>query len=279
MIGNAITETPWLTPDESCKRLKVSRKTFRRHVAPRLKRTKKIGSLWRYHVEEIDQRGEDDSPTSSRSEAMESGTSSGPRPTGVVSIGPLERARAAIDARFPCEGIIFPEFDCRDALRRAALAAGISAHRASRLSIYDFRHGRGTEWGTTGNLIGIAYLMGHKHVTTTKEYLHSNLEEAQAVLFPTSYLTSPAGAAPTTAELIAQATEMIGCGREDSCVTGMRQSRSGHSPRSCRIPGAIRRPLTGAEYTVGRVLVDTYEMFTENPVRKRGLEPPRVLPH
>ena len=127
-----------------------------------------------------------------------------------------DRARAAIDARFPCDGIIFPEFDCRDALRRAGRAAGISAHRASRLSIYDFRHGRGTEWGTTGNLIGIAYLMGHKHVTTTKEYLHSNLEEAQSVLFRTSFFTSPAEAAPTTAELIAQAAEMIGCGREDS---------------------------------------------------------------
>jgi hypothetical protein len=155
----------------------------------------------------------------------------------------------------------------------------MTAHRASRLSIYDFRHGRGTEWGRTGNLIGIAYLMGHKHVTTTKEYLHSNLEEAQAVLFPTSYLTSPAEAAPTTAELIAQAAEMIGCGREDSRVTGIRQSRSGRSPRSCRIPGAIRRPASRAEYTVGRVLVDTYVTFTENPVRKRGLEPPRVLPH
>lgn len=122
-----------------------------------------------------------------------------------------DRARAAIDARFPCDEIIFPEFDCRDALRRAAVAAGISAHRASRLSIYDFRHGRGTEWGTTGNLIGIAYLMGHKHVTTTKEYLHSNLEEAQSMLFRTSFFTSPTEAAPTTAELIAQAAEMIGC--------------------------------------------------------------------
>jgi len=127
-----------------------------------------------------------------------------------------DRARAAIDARFPTDGIIFPEFDCRDALREAALVAGMTAHRASKLSIYDFRHGRGTEWGRTGNLIGIAYLMGHKHVTTTKEYLHSNLEEAEAVLFPTSYLTSPADAAPTTAELIAQAAEMTGCGREDS---------------------------------------------------------------
>ena len=101
-------------------------------------------------------------------------------------------------------------------LREAARTAGISAHRASKVSIYDFRHGRGTEWGRTGNLIGIAYLMGHKHVTTTKEYLHSNLEEAQAVLFPTSFFTSPGEAAPTTSELIAQATEMIGCGREDS---------------------------------------------------------------
>jgi hypothetical protein len=136
----------------------------------------------------------------------------------------LHRARAAIDSRFPCDGIIFPEFDCRDALRRAVRAEGITAHRASRLSIYDFRHGRGTEWGTTGNLIGIAYLMGHKHVTTTKEYLHSNLEEAQSVLFRTSFFTSPAEVAPTTAELIAQAAEMIGCGREDSRATGIRQS-------------------------------------------------------
>jgi integrase len=137
-----------------------------------------------------------------------------------------DRARAAIDARFPCDGIIFPEFDCRDALRQVALAAGISAHRASRLSIYDFRHGRGTERGTTGNLIGIAYLMGHKHVTTTQEYLHCNLGEAQAVLFRTSYFTSPAESAPTTAELIAQAAEMIGCGREDSNLHGNYPTRS-----------------------------------------------------
>ena len=51
-------------------------------------------------------------------------------------------------------------------------------------------------------------------------------------------------------------------------------ARSGRSPWSCQIPGAVRRPLTGAEYTVGRVLVDTYETFTEDSVRKRGLEPP-----
>ena len=41
-----------------------------------------------------DRWGEDGRPTSSRSEAMESDTSSGRLPTGVVSIGPLERALA-----------------------------------------------------------------------------------------------------------------------------------------------------------------------------------------
>ena len=68
--------------------------------------------------------------------------------------------------------------------------------------------------------------MGHKHVTTTKEYLHSNLEEAQSVLFRTSFFTSPAEAAPTTEELIAQAAEMIGCGREDSNLHGCYPTRS-----------------------------------------------------
>jgi hypothetical protein len=76
---------------------------------------------------------------------------------------------------------------------------------------------------------------------------------------------------PRRAQRMAQATEITGCGREDSRVTGIRQSRSGRSPWSCRIPGAIRRPAKRAEYTVGRVLVDTYETFTEDGVRKRGL--------
>jgi hypothetical protein len=36
------------------------------------------------------------------------------------------------------------------------------------------------------------------------EYLHCNLDEAQSILFRTSFFTSPAEAAPTTAELIGQ---------------------------------------------------------------------------
>ena len=157
-------------------------------------------------------------------------------------------------------------------LTRAELLAKIRTSLDARIISDDVQ-------GRTGNLIGIAYLMGHKHVTTTKEYLHSNLEEAEAVLFRTSYFTSPAEAAPTTAELIVQAAEMIGCGREDSRVTGIWQSGADASPGSGQIPGAIRRPLQGAEYTVGPVLVDPPDVFARCWVRKRGLEPPRVLPH
>ena len=86
---------------------------------------------------------------------------------------------------------------------------------------------------------------GHKHVATTKEYLHSNLEEAQAVLFRTSYLTNPAEAAPTSAELIAQAAEMIGCGREDSRVTGIWQSGADASPGAARFQVQYAGPCKG----------------------------------
>ena len=154
-----------------------------------------------------------------------------------------DRARAALDSACPKRGTIFPKFDGRHTLRKAALTAGLDPERASKVSAYDLRHSLATELTErSGNLVGVGYLLGHKHVTTTKEYLHSNLEEAEAVLFPTSYLTSPADAAPTTSELIAQAAEMIGCGREDSRVTGIRQIGTDVSPCRCRIPGAIRRP-------------------------------------
>ena len=64
-------------------------------------------------------------------------------------------------------------------LTRAELLAKIRTSLDARIISDDVQ-------GRTGNLIGIAYLMGHRHVTTTKEYQHSNLEEAQAVLFRTS---------------------------------------------------------------------------------------------
>ena len=67
--------------------------------------------------------------------------------------------------------------------------------------------------------------------------------------------------------------------REDSRVTGIWRSATDASPWSCQIPAAIRRPLKGAEYTVGRVLVESLGATTTRTVRKRGLEPPRPCGH
>jgi hypothetical protein len=190
------------------------------------------------------------------------------------------RARAALDSACPEQGTIFPKFDGRHTLRKAALAAGIDPERASKVSAYDLRHSLATELTErSGNLVGVGYLLGHKHITTTNHYVHARRRAAESVLSGHRLGHQRVGRPNEESSDVAQLPGIKGCGREDSCVTGMRQSRSGRSPRSCRIPGAIRRPLEGAEYTVGRVLVETYVTFTKDRVRKRGLEPPRVLPH
>ena len=63
-------------------------------------------------------------------------------------------------------------------------------------------------------------------------------------------MPSPKQAAPTTAELIAQAAEMIGCGREDSCVTGIRRDGVDKVHGVVGFQAQYAGP-EGAEYTVG----------------------------
>jgi len=82
-----------------------------------------------------------------------------------------------------------------------------------------------------------------------------------------------------TTELIAQATEMIGCGREDSCVTGIWQSGADGVRVAARFQVQYAGPERGRVDRRFDVLVDTSVTFTKDWVRKRGLEPPRVLPH
>lgn len=51
---------------------------------------------------------------------------------------------------------------------------GIDAERASKFSVYDFRQSLATELTErSGNLFGVGYLLGHKHVTTTNHYVHA----------------------------------------------------------------------------------------------------------
>jgi len=95
-----------------------------------------------------------------------------------------EAARAALDEVCPERGPIFGEpMNFRGRLRTAALAAGIPEHLAGHVSPHDFRHARTTALLDDGaSLTGVAYLMGHKQITTTNRYVHASREAAREAL-------------------------------------------------------------------------------------------------
>jgi len=92
-------------------------------------------------------------------------------------------ARAALDRVCPKSGLIFGKHDCRPFLQAAAKASGLPEEKAKRFSPYDLRHGRLTFLAENStNLPGIAYLAGHKQLTTTNHYLKSSRRAAETVL-------------------------------------------------------------------------------------------------
>lgn len=91
------------------------------------------------------------------------------------------RARAALDSVCPSEGLIFGRHDFRDAIRAAATSA-LPTDRAAAFTPYCLRHARLTELAETGNLVGAAYLSGHRQVTTINRYARPNRRAAEAVL-------------------------------------------------------------------------------------------------
>jgi len=94
-----------------------------------------------------------------------------------------EAARKALDSVCPATGIIFGSHDFRTPLRVAALAAGIDAYRAKRISPYDFRHSRLTHLGqVSSNLSGVMYLAGHRQPATTAKYMRPQKAAAEEVL-------------------------------------------------------------------------------------------------
>ena len=80
--------------------------------------------------------------------------------------------------------MIWGAFDCRPALRNAARDAGCFTEQEIRhLSLHDLRHGALTELASVSpNLPGIAHIAGHKRVSTTTQYVHSNRAQTRAVL-------------------------------------------------------------------------------------------------
>lgn len=95
------------------------------------------------------------------------------------------RARAALDSVCPKRrGLLFGPRRYREALKAAAKAAGLPARKWRRISAHDLRHARLTAWGSApgATLAGVAYLAGHKNVTTTARYVHPGRRAAEAVL-------------------------------------------------------------------------------------------------
>jgi len=95
-----------------------------------------------------------------------------------------EVAQALLTRRCDGAGLIWGAFDCRPALRNAAQDAGCFTEQEIRhLSLHDLRHGALTELASVSpNLPGIAHIAGHKRVSTTTQYVHSNREQTRAVL-------------------------------------------------------------------------------------------------
>lgn len=94
-------------------------------------------------------------------------------------------ARAALDRCAPEVGPIFSRVSSNtatDYLRDAAREAGLDEARASRVKPYDLRHARLTLLAESGNLLGVAYLAGHKAITTTNRYVHAHARAAAEVL-------------------------------------------------------------------------------------------------
>jgi integrase/recombinase XerC len=94
-----------------------------------------------------------------------------------------ERAWRAIEFVSPAAGVIFGSATPRETLKIAARTAGMSEEIAKRVTPTTFRHSRITHLASvTTDLRGVAYLAGHKNLSTTSHYVHGNVKAGQRVL-------------------------------------------------------------------------------------------------
>lgn len=95
-----------------------------------------------------------------------------------LSTRAADALRALYGSHKDSAALIFGRHDYRPALAKAAAAAGIPT-----LAPYDFRHNRATHLMDAGAaMTGVAYLLGHRQLTTTNRYAKSNERSARAML-------------------------------------------------------------------------------------------------
>lgn len=95
-----------------------------------------------------------------------------------------DAARAALEASLPPDGagLLFGRHRFDKVLKASAIAV-LGEQRGQDFAPYDFRHGFGTHLVDEGApLTGVAYLMGHKRLSTTDRYVKGNLRAAERAL-------------------------------------------------------------------------------------------------
>lgn len=91
-------------------------------------------------------------------------------------------AREALDAVAPKAGLVFGRHNFDKALKRAARSV-LGEDRGKDFASYDFRHGRATDLlELSGSLGGVAYVLGHKRLTTTNRYLRGTFRAGEEAM-------------------------------------------------------------------------------------------------
>jgi integrase len=112
-----------------------------------------------------------------------------------------DAARAALDEVCPDVGSIFPREPGRGHLRAAAQAAGMSPADVAALVPYSLRHARLVHLLDSGApLLGVQYLAGHLHLTTTERYLRTLHRHAVDALAKTAAPPGEASPKPEATE-------------------------------------------------------------------------------
>ncbi len=102
-----------------------------------------------------------------------------------------ELARLALESAAPANGLVFGRRCYRMYVSEAASAAQLPAG----FSPYDMRHGRALQLTeASGNLPGVAFLLGHRKLTTTSLYLRGTRRAADAALAAAVLSGAAAGA-------------------------------------------------------------------------------------
>lgn len=163
-------------------------------------------------------------------------------------------ARRALDLVAPDAGLLFGQHNFNKHLKRAA-AKVLGAEIAKSFAAYDFRHGRGSHLADEGApLTGIAFLLGHKRLSTTDRYLRGNRKAAERALEAVAIAAPYGPPAPPDEEPFFAATEDLRGDRRVLNPRHLEPQRSGDDDsveESAEPPGAIERRTERLSASIG----------------------------